>query len=230
MMRRPQSCEEGEAAASQHKNPDRTSKLPSERVVLLVLGSLLAAALIIIFRLSTHFVQTKKNLQNLTEENEVLRRKLAVFEDGPSCENSWVRFEGTCYYFSTNQFSWEESRSRCREAGADLVKVDSREEQYFLRSHLNGKMNSFNDMFWIGLTDSVEEGRWFWVDGSELSESLWFWSKQEPDNWTEENPAGEDCVRMGMEEGGGPMNNWYDKNCGAAQKRICEKNSERREK
>ncbi|XP_038151963.1 CD209 antigen-like protein E [Cyprinodon tularosa] len=228
MMRRPQSCEEGEAASSQHENPTRTSKLPSERVVLLVLGSLLAAALIVICRLSTYIIQTKETLQSLTEENEVMRGNLPVFEEEPSCEKDWVRFEETCYYFSTNKFSWEESRNRCREAGAELVKVETREEQYFLRNNLNRKMKSFDDMFWIGLTDSEEEGRWVWVDGSELSERsdlfLMFWNALQPDNWAKENPAGEDCVRVGMEGGGGgPMKNWYDKDCSAAQKRICEK-------
>uniref|UniRef100_A0A3B3TRS9 C-type lectin domain-containing protein n=1 Tax=Poecilia latipinna TaxID=48699 RepID=A0A3B3TRS9_9TELE len=123
----------------------------------------------------------------------------------------------SCYHFSTDQFSWAESRRSCREAGAELVKVDSRELY-----HLTGKMKSFQDMFWIGLTDSAEEGRWVWMDGSDLSESVQFWSQNEPDNWTAENPAGENCVRMGM-EGGRPMNNWYDKDCGAAQRRICQK-------
>ncbi|XP_014851760.1 PREDICTED: CD209 antigen-like protein E [Poecilia mexicana] len=234
-MKRPQADEEGqrmsvamnqqegdEEAAVRGENPSRTSKLPAGGVVLLVLVGLLAAALIVIYRLSTHIVRTNEDLQRITEEKEVLRRNLTAFEDEPSCEIDWVQFQGSCYHFSTDQFSWAESRRSCREAGAELVKVDSRELQYFLRYHLIGKMKSFQDMFWIGLTDSAEEGRWVWMDGSDLSESVRFWSQNEPDNWTVENPAGENCVRMGM-EGGGPMNSWYDKDCGAAQKRICQK-------
>uniref|UniRef100_A0A3Q2QRK3 Hepatic lectin-like n=1 Tax=Fundulus heteroclitus TaxID=8078 RepID=A0A3Q2QRK3_FUNHE len=222
--------QEGEAAGSHHENPTRTSKVPPVKVVLLVLGSLLAAALVVICRLSTHIVQIKANLQSLTEENNALRRKLPGAEDEAFCEDGWVRFDGTCYYFSTNRLSWEESRKSCREPGAELVTVDTREEQYFLRSVLNRKMKTFDDMFWIGLTDSLEEGRWIWVDGSDLSESLQFWSQKEPDNWTGENPAGEDCVRMGMEGGGVPMKNWYDNDCTSAQKRICEKKLQRPKK
>ncbi|XP_017163008.1 C-type lectin domain family 4 member E-like isoform X1 [Poecilia reticulata] len=260
-MKRPQADEDGqrmsvvmnqqegdEEAAVRGENPSRTSKLPAGGVVLLVLVGLLAAALIVIYRLSTHIVRTNEDLQRITEENKVLSRNLSAFEDEPSCETGWVQFQGSCYHFSTDQFSWAESRRSCREAGAELVKVDSRELQvrnsvrysiqildqdkpgrvltsplqYFLRFHLTGKMKSFQDMFWIGLTDSAEEGRWVWTDGSDLSESVRFWSQKEPDNWTAENPAGENCVRMGT-EGGGPMNNWYDKDCGAAQKRICQK-------
>uniref|UniRef100_A0A3P8QPW5 C-type lectin domain-containing protein n=1 Tax=Astatotilapia calliptera TaxID=8154 RepID=A0A3P8QPW5_ASTCA len=71
------------------------------------------------------------------------------------CEEGWEQHGGKCYYFSISQSSWNKSRDECRAKRGDLVKIDSREEQ---------------DKFWIGLTDSAVEGRWLWVDGSQLNQ------------------------------------------------------------
>uniref|UniRef100_A0A3B4HAL2 C-type lectin domain-containing protein n=1 Tax=Pundamilia nyererei TaxID=303518 RepID=A0A3B4HAL2_9CICH len=133
-------------------------------------------------------------------------------KDGPcACDEGWDEHGGKCYYFSTNKSSWTESRDECRAKGGDLVKIDNWCEQ------------NFEDMFWIGLTDAVEEGRWLWLDGSPLNTSLSFWADHEPDNWTHENPDGEHCVRLGEEEGEEPLKTWYDKFCKAPNKSICEK-------
>ncbi|XP_024859246.2 C-type lectin domain family 4 member F-like [Kryptolebias marmoratus] len=82
------------------------------------------------------------------------------------------------------------------------------------------------DFFWIGLTDSETEGRWLWVDGSPLNESLSFWSPWEPDDWRDENPSGEDCVRMGRIRPAHDMIYWFDKSCDARHQSICEKPAE----
>ncbi|XP_032436975.1 CD209 antigen-like protein E [Xiphophorus hellerii] len=238
MMRRPQRCREGE-------NPSRTCKLPAGGVVLLVLVGLLAAAVIIIYRLSFDKIRTNQILQTLKEENEALRRNLSDIKPGSTtftnacptcppppavknltclkCEAGWEQHGGNCYYFNTKRSSWTESRDSCVDLGSDLVKVDSREEQLFLQSRLRGLMVEDDDKFWIGLTDSVEEGRWFWVDGSPLDESLSFWSQNEPDDWKGENPAGEDCVRMGERGGSHDLTCWFDKSCNVSLKSICEK-------
>ena len=113
-------------------------------------------------------------------------------------------------------------------------------------------MEEAEDKFWIGLIDSEEEGRWLWVDGSPLETrfyccenilvhfqnqshpfllilfcssclSLTFWSLNEPDNWTRNNPAGEDCVRMGEKGGAGDLKCWFDHSCDNPHKSICEK-------
>uniref|UniRef100_A0A8C4DLJ0 C-type lectin domain-containing protein n=1 Tax=Dicentrarchus labrax TaxID=13489 RepID=A0A8C4DLJ0_DICLA len=107
-----------------------------------------------------------------------------------------------CYYFFTNNLTWNESRDECRQKGGDLVQIDSREEQV-----------KHTDKFWIGLTDSEKEGTWLWVDGSPLKESLTFWSGKEPDNWTERDPDGEDCVRMGEKARAHDLKCWFDQSC-----------------
>nr|XP_023010317.1 hepatic lectin-like [Maylandia zebra] len=240
-MNSPQSCTEDEAPDAQHAKSTKGSKVTSERIALSVFSVLLAAAVIVIYRLSVENWLSRKNLQTLNEENAALRKTLTEVKscsnknltcpeipkvniNGPcACDEGWDEHGGKCYYFSTNKSSWTESRDECRAKGGDLVKIDNWCEQIFLRTRLNGKMENFDDMFWIGLTDAVEEGRWLWLDGSPLNTSLSFWADHEPDNWTHENPDGEHCVRLGEEEGEEPLKTWYDKFCKAPNKSICEK-------
>ncbi|XP_025758287.1 hepatic lectin isoform X2 [Oreochromis niloticus] len=199
MMSRPQSFIEGEAPDSQHAKSKRGSKVTTERVALLVLCILLAAALIVIYRL---------------------------YDPCYKCEEGWELHGGKCYYFSIRKYFWKHSRYECGVKGGDLVKIDSREEQTFLERRLRDVMNEAEDKFWIGLTDSAVESRWVWVDGSPLNERLPFWSNYEPDNWTGRNgthPDGEDCVSMGEKGGAKDLKCWFDAFCSKPCRSICEK-------
>ncbi|XP_067468345.1 hepatic lectin-like isoform X4 [Thunnus thynnus] len=221
---------EGEALDSQqHAVSKGGSKVTSERVALLVLSALLVAALIVIYRVSMVNMQTKKKYQTLTAEYEDLRKNFTG-DSCPKCDKDWEQHGGKCYYFSITNSSWEESRRYCQSQGGDLVKIDSSDEQIFLTKELSDKMNNDEDKFWIGLTDSKEEGEWFWVDDSPLNTSLSFWSKDEPDNWKGkkgENREGEDCVRMGEKGEAEDLNCWSDKSCDVPQRIICEKQAEK---
>uniref|UniRef100_A0A3Q1C0L2 C-type lectin domain-containing protein n=1 Tax=Amphiprion ocellaris TaxID=80972 RepID=A0A3Q1C0L2_AMPOC len=157
--------------------------------------------------------RTKEDLRRLKMKFEVGNQSLSVlfcnlFKDGPcpKCEAGWEHHGGKCYNFTTNKSSWEESRCFCQSQGGDLRR-------------LKDVMNEAEDKFWIGLTDSEEEGRWLWVDGSPLK----FWNYKEPDNWTGKDPNGEDCVRMGEKVGAPDLKCWFDKSCKVPHKSICEK-------
>uniref|UniRef100_A0A8C6S658 C-type lectin domain-containing protein n=1 Tax=Neogobius melanostomus TaxID=47308 RepID=A0A8C6S658_9GOBI len=143
------------------------------------------------------------------------------------CDAGW-RLNGTkCYHFSSNRLNWTESRDMCQRLRGDLVKIESREEQEFLDGKLQTEMIDNGDKFWIGLTDSEAEGQWVWTDGSPLNSSLAFWAdnddNKEPDNWTVEDPEGEDCVRMGQKPFIEGLKWWYDRSCQIEQRSICEK-------
>ncbi|KAM9340228.1 hepatic lectin-like [Symphorus nematophorus] len=213
-MRRPHSDIEGEAPAFQQRSVSTGgSKFTPERVGLLVVSALLAAAVIVIIRLSFAHMDTLRNFQPLRHTEQCLKYK----ED---CEKHGDK----CYYFSSDRSPWEKARDECRSQGGDLVQIDSRDEQSFLVLKVREKMNDPEDRFWIGLTDSEVEGTWVWVDGSPLNNSVTFWVHHEPDNWTTEDPDGEDCVRMGV-QGESALNSWFDKSCKVPHRRICEKSA-----
>ncbi|KAL6455533.1 hypothetical protein MHYP_G00360730 [Metynnis hypsauchen] len=75
----------------------------------------------------------------------------------------WMYFSSSLYYISTEEKSWDESRRNCRKRGADLVIINSREEQDFIEKLSKGQRA------WIGLTYRNTEGVWRWVDDSELN-------------------------------------------------------------
>ncbi|XP_038142430.1 C-type lectin domain family 4 member E-like [Cyprinodon tularosa] len=122
------------------------------------------------------------------------------------------RFSKVCpslYYISSTINTWNDSRKDCLERGADLVIVNSKEEQEFLRK--------FNRRFWIGLTDAEVEGEWKWVDGSKLNIS--FWDENEPNDAM----GGEDCGEIMFIHN---KNNWNDAACGTKYHWICERKLE----
>ncbi|XP_030597291.1 C-type lectin domain family 4 member F-like isoform X2 [Archocentrus centrarchus] len=234
--------------SQQVKSLSRRSKVTWERVGLLVLGALLAAA---VAALGVTVSENLRNKEELKKQEELRKTEACSMQqptcptcptvtqarsmqqptcpqppevkDGPCdrCKAGWEHHGGKCYHFSISKSSWSQSRAECRAEGGDLVKIDNRWEQRFLDGRVRNLMNEDEDKFWIGLTDSAAEGRWMWVDNTPLTER--FWLIGEPDNWRGKTPEGENCVRMG-EKGGAPdLKNWNDASCSDPHRSICEK-------
>ncbi|XP_067290051.1 CD209 antigen-like protein D isoform X2 [Pseudorasbora parva] len=126
----------------------------------------------------------------------------------------WTFYQSSFYYISTEQKSWTESRRYCTERGADLIIINNKEEQDFVKNISNGIS------VWIGLTDSDVEGRWEWVDGSSLNSSFSkFWAIGEPNGGTSENCA----LSMDYDPRWLALFGWLDIPCNRAIQWICEK-------
>uniref|UniRef100_A0A8C8FP31 C-type lectin domain-containing protein n=1 Tax=Oncorhynchus tshawytscha TaxID=74940 RepID=A0A8C8FP31_ONCTS len=132
-----------------------------------------------------------------------------------TCPEGWqIKLESSWYFLSTETKTWKESREDCLERGADLVIINSDLEQEFLLS--------FNKRAWIGLTDSVTEGAWKWVDGTPLTTQS-YWYSQQPDNGGDNPKYGEeDCVELNTETWL-PVKAWNDQSCFNNRYWICEK-------
>ncbi|XP_070684434.1 C-type lectin domain family 4 member M-like [Pempheris klunzingeri] len=143
--------------------------------------------------------------KNLTEDTDELRRKLSTFDN--YSQQGWVYFSHSFYFVSAIDKSWQESREYCVQRGADLVIINSREEQEFTRQ--------FRRQLWIGLTDREMEGTWKWVDGTFLNTS--YWHAGEPNSHRSKD---EDCGQIKMYEA---ENSWNDAPCNILNFWICEK-------
>ncbi|XP_067249319.1 C-type lectin domain family 17, member A-like [Chanodichthys erythropterus] len=117
--------------------------------------------------------------------------------------DGWIYFQSSLYFISTEKKNWAESRRYCTERGADLIIINNREE--------HGFASNSSDGFWIGLTDSDVEGRWKWVDGTNMTSGIW--ESGQPNCYS----GNEDCVFT-------YPTGWHDNPCNDAFRWICEKN------
>uniref|UniRef100_A0A674P5V1 C-type lectin domain-containing protein n=1 Tax=Takifugu rubripes TaxID=31033 RepID=A0A674P5V1_TAKRU len=132
-------------------------------------------------------------------------RERCVVDDCLSPPQKWVYFSGSLYQVSSTKKTWNQSRSDCFQKGADLLIINSKEEQAFA--------NRFQKYMWIGLTDVTNEGSWKWVDGTAMSTS--YWSSKEPNGGKGENCG--DIKNFNAEK------SWNDESCSLSLLWICEK-------
>ncbi|XP_071264042.1 C-type lectin domain family 4 member E-like isoform X3 [Salvelinus alpinus] len=152
--------------------------------------------------------QLQTSYNNMTKERDQLQTERDVLS-GRLTNLSWQKFESSWYFLSTETKTWKESREDCLERGADLVIINSDKEQEFLFN--------LKKRVWIGLTDSVKEGTWKWVDGTPLTTGYWY--DKQPDN---AGPTGnEDCAEIHEDQS--PLKAWNDLSCDSKLNWICEK-------
>ncbi|XP_034084939.1 C-type lectin domain family 1 member B-like [Gymnodraco acuticeps] len=89
------------------------------------------------------------------------------------CEMNWGYHEPSCYSINnvvpTKRLTWEEAREYCRALNADLAAAHNEREKNILLDYSLWSLGT--NGHWIGLR--VENGKWKWADGSDLTNSSW---------------------------------------------------------
>uniref|UniRef100_A0A4W5QWT3 C-type lectin domain-containing protein n=2 Tax=Hucho hucho TaxID=62062 RepID=A0A4W5QWT3_9TELE len=194
-------------------------------VCVLLLG--LAITLGVLFQrelLSSELQDCKANLTRVKDLLATIQGNQKSCNTSQRCSPGWEFYNGSCYYFSNDKLTWEQSQYACIRDGGHLVIIESQLEQEFIIMKLVGATN-FDNSPWIGLTDEKQEGVWVWMDNTSLDDSVQFWNpnteanptRPEPNDWS----PGEDCARMGQ-TCSSQIQCWFDFACDRPCKRICE--------
>uniref|UniRef100_A0A8C5BMN9 Uncharacterized LOC115537252 n=1 Tax=Gadus morhua TaxID=8049 RepID=A0A8C5BMN9_GADMO len=117
----------------------------------------------------------------------------------------WMFHDESVYLISTTKKNWTASREDCLQRNADLVVIDSREEQEQVFRFVSRLMGTS----WLGLSDRDTEGTFKWVDGTPMTSS-WRHGKPRVDG------GAKYCVVAG-EDG------WSEEPCDRQHYWICEK-------
>lgn len=116
--------------------------------------------------------------------------------------------QGSCYKFSSDSLSWNESELACEANGSTLAVVTSEAEQQALASAAPAAGG------WIGLYRNPKDVyQWLWVDGRKLPFTAW--------GLAEPNSLAEECGHM---RGGDKR--WNDIRCSTTRRYVCERNGE----
>ncbi|XP_072104335.1 hepatic lectin-like isoform X2 [Mobula birostris] len=121
------------------------------------------------------------------------------------CPRHWINFNGSCYFFSTKQATWEDSQKYCSTRAARLLIVNDEAEQHFVTVETESRR------FWIGLTDRNSNNVWHWVDDTPYNSTPTFWMPGEP------NSLAESCAHLWKQ------GLWNDAPCSKKDYFICEK-------
>ncbi|XP_058623556.1 asialoglycoprotein receptor 1-like [Onychostoma macrolepis] len=159
------------------------------------------------------------NITNLTEERDkhanLLNKRDQLINQLPILgkDDQWIYYQFSFYYMSNETKSWTESRRYCTERRADLIIINNREEQDFVMKITDKRE------FWIGVTDAYEEGRWKWVDDTNMTSGFWASSGEikEPNGGRLEN-----CAVTYLKKNPAVLG-WHDVKCNDAYQWICEK-------
>ncbi|XP_044134800.1 hepatic lectin-like [Bufo gargarizans] len=182
-----------------------------ERPVIITYGLLaLSFILVIVLFATVHSQNFTPERKELASKDDILGLNITVnlltekmkeiehvAKKKGMCDAGWQLFDSKCYFFSSTKSNWYRSRTMCVQKSADLVVINNENEQRFIKDIVK------STSYWIGLTDTEEEGNWTWVDGTDYKTSYKSWRPNEPNS----SGGNEDCGQLWKD------GNWNDVAC-----------------
>nr|XP_028598882.1 macrophage mannose receptor 1-like [Podarcis muralis] len=142
-------------------------------------------------------------LANKNDElQKVIEHLIENFNEG------WFIYQRTMYLLSRDQDSWADSKKKCEREGAQLLSMETYQEQNFI----NEQVQKRNKFFWFGVFKDKAK-KWRWLSGIEAI--ITYWKPDEPKNEDRNH-----CAAIGLDCG---SNCWIALHCEQRLGYICKK-------
>ncbi|XP_024114249.1 C-type lectin domain family 12 member B isoform X1 [Oryzias melastigma] len=180
-------------------------------------------------QLQTEKAALQRQMQNLSRDRDRMNWTIAVIMDYQNfpvtelcpqkvckpCLDGWVLFQSNCYLFTKDEYfknwkTWKKSQEFCKEKNADLVVIETLEEQEFIINNTS-QYDSSKHGYWIGLSKTDSSGAWVWVNGGNFTMMLWA---------TEEPGYTQACALSKPQAD--PAASWDKASCTMRNRWICE--------
>ncbi|XP_044040050.1 C-type mannose receptor 2-like isoform X5 [Siniperca chuatsi] len=113
------------------------------------------------------------NSTDLTAEGRVVKRST-------SCPGGWTELYGRCFLYVPRTMKWAQAEKNCLSMGGNLASVHNVQEYHAIQNMIVRITHDQREA-WIGGSDAVEKGYWFWSDGTPFYFSNW--CPGEPNNY-----------------------------------------------
>ncbi|XP_012946935.1 macrophage mannose receptor 1 [Aplysia californica] len=91
-------------------------------------------------------------------------------------DEGWVFLNGTCFKYYSEKAGWEQARKICQSEDADLAKVETEAESFYVWD--TTKTNT--SQAWVGFKSSDPNSKFAWTDGTPVDDKLPWWVKGQP--------------------------------------------------
>ena len=143
---------------------------------------------------------------------------ICKMDQGKTCPKDWNLNNDKCYQWFTSPHmrrNWDSGRMYCESIGANIIKIESQEEQNYISSFNHELAVSGVSTYWIGASNINHREYFAWVDGSSLDYFNNFPDSKVPDPYE----GWDECVAGSVV---GNKQNWDGYNCGDSKSFICE--------
>ncbi|XP_022108622.1 alpha-N-acetylgalactosamine-specific lectin-like [Acanthaster planci] len=139
-----------------------------------------------------------------------------------SCPPLWTLYDGHCYRFFGIRKTFQEAERHCQQitegVEGHLVSIACEEEDdlmFEMWESLTMSPTATSDLnsVWLGLTDTLNEGQFVWIDGAIVTYTDW--GAVEPND----ADSGEDCAALRFHSTLGRF--WNDQPCSTELPYIC---------
>ncbi|XP_071949944.1 asialoglycoprotein receptor 2-like [Antedon mediterranea] len=124
------------------------------------------------------------------------------------CGYGWHQYGSKCYKYFAKSLTWEQAQSHCNALNSDLVVINNKQENSFVRKLIVAKSA------WIGMKKLSKDSYFSWVGVPNSCSSYEYFQSGQPNNYG----GNQNCVEMLKSS-----SCWTDRECSTRLCHVCEK-------